>query len=301
MRIFDVLLRNLIDDVIDKDDSAKLNKEKGDYLVSLVESIRKCGVSFSTWSSKVRGDLDWTSLTGNEMKKVVKELPDRMMFVIHNNTHDDVHQLWKSFWKLYKLICSEEVERQSAEQIFSQAKQWVELFLKLDSTERKSYSRANVTPYMHCLVYHVTYFISKYGSLSKFSGQPTEKINDNIKSVHHLKTNHHDSAVDAMKVQKRIETTTHLSRNKRNYKKADEDFWDFKKRQMHVQKQRQILKEIENANASNVFNATTTSESPLDYSSMTDGEIKEKMKELGVITRIRKREKLIELLKSHVK
>ena len=92
MRIFDVLLRNLIDDVIDKDDSAKLNKEKGDYLVSLVESIRKCGVSFSTWSSKVRGDLDWTSLTGNEMKKVVKELPDRMMFVIHNNTHDDVHQ-----------------------------------------------------------------------------------------------------------------------------------------------------------------------------------------------------------------
>lgn len=69
MRIFDVLIRNLIDDVIDK---AKVRKEQGGYLDSLVKSIRDCGVTFSVWSSKDQGDLDWTSLTGNEMKRVTK-------------------------------------------------------------------------------------------------------------------------------------------------------------------------------------------------------------------------------------
>lgn len=49
MRIFDVLLRNLIDDAKDKDDIAKLKKETGDYLETLVEKIRSCGVTFNIW------------------------------------------------------------------------------------------------------------------------------------------------------------------------------------------------------------------------------------------------------------
>ena len=97
MRIFDVLIRNLIDDVIDKDDRAKVRNEQGDYLDSLVKSIRDCGVTFSVWSSKGRGDLDWTSLTGNEMKRVIKKLPDKLMFVIHNDTHDDTVKLCNIF------------------------------------------------------------------------------------------------------------------------------------------------------------------------------------------------------------
>jgi hypothetical protein len=77
---------------------------------------------------------------------------------------------------------------------------------------------------MHCLVYHVPYFIFHFGSLRKFSGQSTEKINDNIKAVYHLKTNHHDCVVDAIKVQKRLELTTDFGRSKINYSKADDDF-----------------------------------------------------------------------------
>ena len=40
MRIFDVLIRNLIDDVIDKDDRVKVRKQQGGYLDSLVITIR---------------------------------------------------------------------------------------------------------------------------------------------------------------------------------------------------------------------------------------------------------------------
>ena len=85
---------------------------------SLVKSIRDCGVTFSVWSSKGRGDLDWISLTGNEMKRVTKKLPDKSMFVIHNDTHDDTVKLWNIFWKLYTFVCSDEVERRTADRYF---------------------------------------------------------------------------------------------------------------------------------------------------------------------------------------
>ena len=70
-------------------DYAKIKKEKGGYLDALVDNICKCGVSFNTWTSKGKTDMDWTSLTGNDMKKVMQHLPDRLMFVVHNDTHDE--------------------------------------------------------------------------------------------------------------------------------------------------------------------------------------------------------------------
>jgi hypothetical protein len=42
---------------------------------------------------------------------------------------------------------------------------------------------------MHCLAYHVPFFTKKYGKLLSFSGQGVEKINDDIKQIHHSKTN----------------------------------------------------------------------------------------------------------------
>jgi hypothetical protein len=96
-------------------------------------------------------------------------------------------------------------------------------------------------------VYHVPYFIFHFGSLRKFSGHPTEKINDNIKAVYHLKTNHHDCVVDAIKVQKRLD----FGRSKRNYSKADHDFWEYRKQELHARKRRQILQEIDIANVTN--------------------------------------------------
>ena len=48
----------------------------------------------------------------------------------------------------------------------------------------------SVTPYMHCLVYHVLFFTKKYEKPLRFSGQGVEKINDDIKKKNlHSKTN----------------------------------------------------------------------------------------------------------------
>jgi hypothetical protein len=72
-------------------------------------------------------------------------------------------------------------EFSNVEDIFEKCKGWVNDFLALGSLGRKGFD--SVTPYMHCLVYHVPFFTKKYGKLLRFSGQGVEKINDDIKKI----------------------------------------------------------------------------------------------------------------------
>ena len=46
---------------------------------------------------------------------------------------------------------------------------WIRDFLNLSRLE--GYQKKNVTPYMHCLVYHVPQQIRTHGNIIKFSGQ----------------------------------------------------------------------------------------------------------------------------------
>ena len=51
-----------------------------------------------------------------------------------------------------------------------QAKQWVRDFVELGD-EIQGYQRIRVTPYMHCMVFHVPQMLRKYGNIKQFSGQ----------------------------------------------------------------------------------------------------------------------------------
>ena len=58
------------------------------------------------------------------------------------------------------------------ENIYKQGKQWVEHFLYLGHTSRlEGFQKKFVTPYIHCMVYHVPEQIRQHGSILKFSGQ----------------------------------------------------------------------------------------------------------------------------------
>ena len=59
----DVLLRNVIDGALAKDNFAKIVGQPTDNVNLLVNAIQSCGI----WQYK-SGDLDWTSLEGNEVK-----------------------------------------------------------------------------------------------------------------------------------------------------------------------------------------------------------------------------------------
>ena len=114
----------------------------------------------------------------------------------------------------------------NTEDLFHRCKEWVSGFLTLGELERKGFD--SVTPYMHCLVYHVPFFTKKYGKLVRFSGQGVEKINDDVKKIHHSKTNKWDATLDALQVRKRIEhlTSENCEREKRKYSKTSDLYWN---------------------------------------------------------------------------
>ncbi len=73
LRIMDVLLRNLIHMMVKLDRSTPSSS----HLTDLVTAIRECGISFSVWeprdaAGKKTGTYEWTSLMGNDVKRLLK-------------------------------------------------------------------------------------------------------------------------------------------------------------------------------------------------------------------------------------
>ena len=60
---------------------------------------------------------------------------------------------------LYRFVTLEIHEFSNNEDIFEKCKGWVNDFLALVSFRRKGFD--SVTPYMHCIVYHVPFFTKK--------------------------------------------------------------------------------------------------------------------------------------------
>lgn len=298
MRIFDILLRNIIEDAAEKDDQSTAKEIKSDYLASLVTKINECGVSFNIWKPKTgKGERDWTSLRGNDVKKILRNLPEKLMFVIHNDTHDRTVKLWKDLVEILSLVNSSVVQTKTPEFVFGLCKTWLTDFLILGDI-RKGYYPENVTPYMHAMVYHVPFFVHKYGELRKFSGQAVEKLNDNIKTIYQQKTNKFDCAMDTMKVRKRLEMlSSGMERPKRSYTKKKTDWWEHDIFRQRNEKKDTVLRAIENADSKySIAPVDSAPERELD--SLSTDEIKQKLLSLGVTTRLRKREKLLSLLKN---
>ena len=154
------------------DDKNEVLGVKSNNLNELVEQIRDCGVSFCTWTHKgSKGKLDWTSLSGWDYKKLLEKLPCKLLFSIHHNTHSKTVKLWEDLLSLNRFITHDE-ETKTIEFIFSKCKEWVNSFLDLGSM-RQGYQ--NIIPYLHCLVYHIPYFVVTYGKLVNYSGQGVEK------------------------------------------------------------------------------------------------------------------------------
>lgn len=151
---------------------------------------------------------------------------------------------------------------------------------------------------MHAMVYHVPFFVHKYGELRKFSGQAVEKLNDNIKTIYQQKTNKFDCAMDTMKVRKRLEMlSSGMERPKRSYTKKKTDWWEHDIFRERNEKKDTVLRAIENADSKySIAPVDSAPERELD--SLSTDEIKQKLLSLGVTTRLRKRKKLLSLLKN---
>ena len=76
---------------------------------------------------------------------------------------------------------------------FYKAKEWVNLFITLHG-KVTGHKRANVTPYMHAMVYHIPKV--EFKSIKVFTGQGVEKNNDVAWSTVLNKSNKWDGPAD---------------------------------------------------------------------------------------------------------
>lgn len=169
----------------------------------------------------------------------------------------------------------------------------MEIFLNLLRKGRLGYDR--VTPYMHCLLYHAPNIIEKNGLLKPLSGQGVEKLNDCIKTIHQKCLNKSNQSHDELLVRNRIEFlhSNGYERSRRQYTKRNLDFWDHEIKEKRQKKKNRIKRDILDAHTE-YLKEIKVSEKPV--SEMSVAELKEKLKSLGIVSNLRKREKLVKLI-----
>ena len=115
LRLVDVLLNNLLEDVIQWGIRDDINKKKGEKKgvnrERLQAAVRSCGVSFDIWEKtnadgKGSGTYDFTSLLGNDKKQLLRELPSKILNVVQTPTSNTVKKIWQDFRELYTFIGS---------------------------------------------------------------------------------------------------------------------------------------------------------------------------------------------------
>jgi hypothetical protein len=107
---------------------------------------------------------------------------------------------------------------------YFKANEWVKLFLSLKDQE-EGYSKSNVTPYIHMLVYHVPRQLSDENGVKIFTGQGVEKTNDVVRAMYHGKINKHDACKDSLLALKRLDVLHEYERMPNSYTKRDNEYW----------------------------------------------------------------------------
>ena len=98
LRIFDVLIRNLMFQVRQIDVKAGFTDPvSGPVMKQLIDTIRSFGLSFHVWKSPGKDNLgfDWTSLRGNDRKKLLAKLPPHLDKILPPTSANAVSKLWK--------------------------------------------------------------------------------------------------------------------------------------------------------------------------------------------------------------
>ena len=211
----------------------------GPQVASLCSQVRSCGVGFKVWYKKnangePTSDLDFTSLNGDERKKVLKLLPQKLTRILPESYAASVVKLWVDFSSIYSLIASWSLPNDDKAKVFSQIRTWMEDFLALhDKHHLEGYAKRNVTPYMHILLYHVPALINRHGSIKPFSGQGVEKNNDDAKKIFYRASNKTQASLDILRHDFRshyiraldLSDGRPLEQPKRAYRKRRHEYW----------------------------------------------------------------------------
>uniref|UniRef100_A0A1X7USZ2 Uncharacterized protein n=1 Tax=Amphimedon queenslandica TaxID=400682 RepID=A0A1X7USZ2_AMPQE len=147
------------------------------------------------WKSRETNKHEWTSLRGNDRKKLLLKLPPAIPDIIPGDNGDKIKKIWM-------------------------AHQWIKDFIniKLDG-----HSKANITPYMQIKCCHVPNQMKRYNGIKRYSGQGTCICIISIMIIN--MPNHMDAPKEVLITEARIDQLSTNQRQKREYRKRNTSYW----------------------------------------------------------------------------
>ena len=114
--------------------------------------------------------LKWRDLRGPELKTLFQRLniPELMP---HFRDAANLQDIWNSFSSIYQRLHNDCLTDPEISALQISVRGWLEKFTKLFPTKY-------VTPYMHILTFHVPQLLAMYSSISVFTQEGLERLND---------------------------------------------------------------------------------------------------------------------------
>ena len=224
LRVSDVLLRLLIDELKRQDSIAAAKKFNGEFDVTkykhckgFEDFVGSIGISdYRFYIGKSSRLLKVRSLTGPEKLKLLSNI--NIQSLLPSNPPSDcsrIQVLWNELLEINSYLSKSEDTLTSTDiDTFAiQARGWVQ---KLTGV----YHTKNVTPYIHAMANHVSEFMKLHGSIISFTQHGLEKYNDCMTKQYFRNTNHkgQDALRQIVEKQNRLHYLDHVKRQMfRNY------------------------------------------------------------------------------------
>lgn len=177
LRVADVLIDLLLLELKRLDKIEKATKVKGidqlQYIKKYERTLASIGISgFSFWIGRESKKLKCRTLTGPEKLILFQKLNIVTTFPEIPDC-EEVQALWRDLVRVNSLLSvrQKDITAYHVEQFESQSKAFVLKFTEL-------YPSKHVTPYMHCMMMHVSQFMRIHGAILAFTQQGLEKFND---------------------------------------------------------------------------------------------------------------------------
>ena len=191
LRICDILINLLILELrrldgIEKSKLQTFDRNKTKHITKYEEFLNnECKISFHMYLDKEEKALKWRDLRGPEKIRLLQVVDIPKLFPELNNAAK-IQKIWVEFRRIHAVLRSTTpLDAEEVKMFKSRVRKWLTLFLSVHQTK-------HVTPYIHLLTSHKPEFLEKYGTISEFSQQGLEKLNDDITKDYFRSTNHRD-------------------------------------------------------------------------------------------------------------
>ncbi|RHZ86208.1 hypothetical protein Glove_53g56 [Diversispora epigaea] len=146
----------------------------------ILDEMKRLKISFQFWENKDSHNWEYTSLVGDDKKKVLEFFNLELLF--RPSRAHLIRKLWDGFNSLY---CALKNKKTNPLEFKKQAKEWLILFLTPSSgnpNDLKNFTKGlylpnQITHYMHALVFHGWEFLKKHKQwgVKAFSCSAVEK------------------------------------------------------------------------------------------------------------------------------